>query len=105
MEQFAQRAPNEWDTEGPTLCHGYAGILQATARTSPSIVSTVGQAVTDTFDPATAFGFQHHDRGSIHNEPGFLIGASGIALALADHADPPTSPRRPNPWDCLLNLS
>jgi lantibiotic biosynthesis protein len=105
LEQFAQRAPNEWDTDGPTLCHGHAGVLQATTRTSPSIVGAAGKAVIDTFDPTTAFGFQHHDRGYIYNEPGFLTGASGIALALADHTDPPTSPGGPNSWDCLLNLS
>lgn len=105
LKQFAQRAPNEWDTDGPTLCHGYAGVLQSTAQTSPSIASTAGKAVIDTFDPATAFGFQHHARSHIHNEPGFLTGASGVALALIDHTDPLTSSGDLTSWDCLLNLS
>lgn len=104
LEQLADRAPHEWDTDGPTLCHGHAGVMQAAARTSPTIANTAAEAVTDAFDPTTPFGFQHHDGRHTRNEPGFLTGASGVALALADHADLPTS-GNPIRWDCLLNLS
>ncbi|HEX5494125.1 MAG TPA: lanthionine synthetase C family protein [Mycobacteriales bacterium] len=104
LEHVADRPPDEWDTDGPTLCHGYAGVMQATARTSPPIADAAATAVANTFDPTADFGFQHHDGAHTHNEPGFLTGASGVALALADHADLPTS-GSPIHWDCLLNLS
>lgn len=104
LKDLADRTPREWDTDGPTLCHGHTGVIQATARISPPIANAAATAVIDAYDPTTAFSFQHHDSGRPHNEPGFLTGASGVALALADHADLPTS-GNPMRWDCLLNLS
>lgn len=104
LQHLANRAAREWDTDGPTLCHGHAGVLQATTHTRPTIANTAATAVTNAYDPSTAFGYQHHDNGNPRNEPGFLTGASGTALALADHADLPTS-GNPIRWDSLLNLS
>lgn len=104
LKQLAERAPHAWDTDGPTLCHGLAGVLQATAQTSPSTANTAAKAIGDIFDPITAFGFQHYDGSQVLDEPGLLTGASGVALALADHTDMPTS-GNPTRWDCLLNLS
>jgi hypothetical protein len=43
-------------------------------------------------------GRRHDDR------PGFLTGATGVALALADHAQLPTPPVT-TAWDAILLLS
>jgi hypothetical protein len=77
--------------------------MQAAARTSPPVADAAARAVTSAYDPATAFGFQHHDKGRRRDEPGLLTGASGIALALADYADLP-APEKPVRWGHLLNL-
>jgi hypothetical protein len=104
LNQLAERAPHEWDAHGPTLCHGHAGIMQSTAGTFPPLTDAAATAVANAFDPIAAFGFRHNDRGEMHDDPGLLTGAAGVALALADHAKLPT-PDSPIRWDCLLSLS
>ncbi|MGH4017186.1 MAG: lanthionine synthetase LanC family protein [Pseudonocardiaceae bacterium] len=88
----------QWDVEGPTLCHGYAGALQSTAA------SPAAEAVMELFDTDQRFGFQHIGNRTVKDEPGFLVGAAGVALALADHGDLPTRDV-PARWDSLLLLS
>ena len=87
-----------WDCEGPTLCHGYAGVLQATRA------DRAAQAVTNQFDPRRRFAFQHVAEQTSKDQPGFLTGAAGVALALADHGGLPARDV-PARWDALLLLS
>jgi class I lanthipeptide synthase len=105
INTLAHRDPGQWDTEGPTLCHGTAGVLQAAARNGCDTVAR--QAATHTtmaHDHQRPFGFPRIEGGTAFDEPGFLTGATGTALALLDYSgllptDPPTS------WDCLMLLS
>ncbi|GAB3159803.1 lanthionine synthetase C family protein [Myceligenerans halotolerans] len=93
-----------WDAEGPTLCHGDAGILQCAG----SICLPVGQIarikVQAAYSPALRFGVQHHEAGARLDAPGFLTGAAGVALALSEHTDLPAAPVI-TAWDALLLLS
>lgn len=104
LKQLAERAPHEWDTDGPTLCHGNAGVMQSTVTTCPTINDAAATAVAKAFDPEALFGFRHKDHSDTHDYPGLLTGAAGVALALADHANLP-APDSPIRWDCLLNLT
>ncbi|WP_059013475.1 lanthionine synthetase C family protein [Streptomyces specialis] len=102
---MADRDPSRWDTEGPTLCHGSAGVLQAATKAGCEAVARLAAEHTAAFyDSERPFGFAHLEAGAAFDNPGFLTGAAGTALALADHgglipSDPAAS------WDCLLLLS
>lgn len=99
VSSLEARPSSRWDTEGPALCHGYAGVLQSTASCQAAA------AVTALFSARHRFGFQHAVRGSAaDDDPGYLTGASGAALALADHAGIP-APAVADKWDALLLLS
>ena len=79
--------PETWDTEGPTLCHGIAGILLcADAADSPSTADTALMELAAHYNPQMPFFFQHADHGEVTDQPGLLVGAAGIALSLADHS-------------------
>lgn len=103
LMSLAARAPHDWDVQGPTLCHGHAGVLQS-APAASQLANSAAKALAECFDPATRFGFQHHERHQRHDNPGLLTGAAGAALALADSACLST-PANPIRWDQLLNLS
>jgi lantibiotic biosynthesis protein len=104
---LADRDPSQWDTEGPTLCHGSAGILQAAAKNQcAALARHAAEHTISLHNPHRPFSFPHAEAGTgaTLDNPGFLTGAAGTALALADHAgllppDPPT------PWDSLLLLT
>lgn len=98
ITSLTARPSRQWDVEGPTLCHGYAGALQSTAT------NRAAKAVMDLFNPDQRFGFQHIGNQVAKDEPGFLIGAAGVALALADYGDLPARDV-PARWDALLLLS
>ncbi|MDT3395299.1 lanthionine synthetase C family protein [Streptomyces sp. B1866] len=102
---LADRAPHQWDTDGPALCHGAAGVLQTASRTTCAAVAQQAAGHTVSFhDPGRPFGFPQTEAGTAYDNPGFLTGAAGTALALADYAGllPPDPPA---PWDCLLLLA
>lgn len=103
LMSLAARTPHEWDAEGPTLCHGYAGILQS-APAASLLANNAAEAIADYFDPAARFGFQHHGNNQRHDNPGLLTGAAGVALALADSGRL-TTPVSRTRWDSLLLLS
>lgn len=103
LDTMASRDPETWDVEGPTLCHGYAGVLQSVPKDHP-VAKAAARSVAASFGPTHAFGFQHLDRGQAHDEPGLLTGATGVALALADHEHLPCA-NAPTSWDSLFNLS
>ncbi|SFD61641.1 lanthionine synthetase C family protein [Streptomyces aidingensis] len=101
---MADRSPLRWDTEGPTLCHGTAGVLQAAERAqSRSVAERAAHATADFHDPQCPFGFPHIEARTSYDNPGFLTGAAGAALATASHAALITA-RPTAPWDSLLML-
>jgi len=106
MTALGHRAADAWDATGPTLCHGHAGVLQAACRTnSRTTAANSAQAITTSFDPRIPFAVAHHaEDGYRENRPGFLTGAAGTALALADHAQLPRA-QVVTAWDAVLLLS
>ncbi|MFG2532408.1 lanthionine synthetase C family protein [Streptomyces sp. NPDC048516] len=99
-----------------SLCHGWAGLLQiawrmtddsADARLAGLLPRLAGRLI-DAYDPGLPYGFSH-DRPALMSgqplpphSPGFLEGATGIALALHTYA----TGRRPScPWDAALLLN
>ncbi|MEO3862079.1 lanthionine synthetase C family protein [Acrocarpospora sp. B8E8] len=104
MNSLAARAAHTWDADGPTLCHGHAGILQCATNRQPKVASKAAAVINAAFDPSRPFAIPHTDNGAIEDHPGFLTGAAGTALALAQHGRLP-APVVPDPWDCVLLLS
>jgi hypothetical protein len=105
---IADRPVHAWDASGPTLCHGYAGVLQCAttngARAASRAATAAADAIATAFDPEPPFAFPHHGNGVLQDRPGFLTGAAGVALTLADHAQLPAPPTA-TPWDAILLLS
>ncbi|MGX1756530.1 lanthionine synthetase C family protein [Streptomyces lydicus] len=98
-----------------SLCHGWAGLLQiawrmaddsADVRLAGLLPRLAGRLI-DAYDPGLPYGFSHH-RPTLKSgqplpphSPGFLEGATGIALALHTYA----TGRSPScPWDAALLL-
>jgi hypothetical protein len=108
LASLASRPASAWDADGPTLCHGHAGVLQCAAGRNPGIAAsaaaTVTVTVTTAFDATRPFALPHTDGDAVEDRPGFLTGAAGAALALAEHGRLP-SPAVPARWDCVLLLS
>ncbi|MGH3190107.1 MAG: lanthionine synthetase LanC family protein [Streptosporangiaceae bacterium] len=96
LDSLAQRPPGQWDTEGPALCHGTAGVLQS-AKTSPALADASASQLTQKIG-------QEEDPFGFTASPGLLTGAAGTALALADHGQLPAPPGCSS-WDALLLLS
>jgi hypothetical protein len=96
LASLASRPVTAWDADGPTLCHGHAGVLQCAAGRHPGIAASAASIVSAVFDAARPFAIPHTDGGSAEDRPGFLTGAAGTALALA-RARRPAQPRRPRP--------
>jgi hypothetical protein len=104
IASLSERPADLRDVEGPTLCHGYAGILQSTTDSHGDTGDSAAAAVTDAVNPRFSFAFRHLHHGLLLDEPGLLTGAAGVALALADHGQlsvPPVPAR----WDSMLLLS
>jgi len=101
---LASRLAEHWDVDGPTLCHGHAGVLQCAATIQPTTADRAAAAVNTAFSPQHAFGFQHIHKDAAADEPGLLTGAAGVALALADHGQIPAPPV-PTRWDAVLLIS
>ncbi len=103
LASLSHQPSNRWDVEGPTLCHGASGLLQCAAGSAPGVAVLAADLVATAYDPRHCFGFQHHHRGVITDEPGLLTGAAGVALALADYSKLPGLSARTR-WDALLLL-
>lgn len=103
-ETMSNRPVISWDTEGPALCHGHAGVLQSTATTSQQTAHLAATAATAAHSDHHRFGFQNPCPDAPQDQPGLLTGAAGVALALADHGNLP-APAVPTRWDALLLLS
>ncbi|MGH3826057.1 MAG: lanthionine synthetase C family protein [Pseudonocardiaceae bacterium] len=104
IASLSDRPADLWDVEGPTMCHGYAGVLQSATASQGGTADSAATAVTESFNPRTTFAFQHLHHGVPSDEPGLLTGSAGVALALADHGQLPAPPV-PARWDSLLLLS
>jgi lantibiotic modifying enzyme len=103
MRTLAARNPQTWDVEGPTVCHGHAGILQA-SRGHPDLARRAAAQIDRAAAPSHRYLIQHSERGTAKDDPGRLTGAAGVALALADHAELPSPPPSTR-WDNILLLS
>jgi hypothetical protein len=104
LASLATRPATAWDSDGPTLCHGHAGVLQCASGRHPAIAASAAAIVTTALDAARPFAIAHTDGDFAEDRPGFLTGAAGAALALAEHGRLP-SPAVPARWDCVLLLS
>lgn len=99
---LGERPPTQWDTEGPALCHGTAGVLHTAAQSgSDALALQAAEHLVATY------ALQHLSGQPINavlGEPGFLTGTAGTALVLADYSGlVPTN--RPVAWDCLMLLT
>ncbi|MBR7833493.1 hypothetical protein KDL01_09465 [Actinospica durhamensis] len=104
MRSLAARGSPTWDVEGPTLCHGYAGILAA-SDDHPGLAELAARRIETVANPRHRYLVQHSERGALEDDPGLLTGAAGAALALADHAGLPSSATPASRWNCILLLS
>ncbi|MFB8290220.1 lanthionine synthetase C family protein [Kitasatospora purpeofusca] len=90
LDTLARRPPATWDTTGPGLCHGSAGVLSVAARLNHRpLAAAAARHTTETF----------HEAGPA---AGFLTGRAGAALALINHCRPTG---QHVPWDGLLVLT
>jgi hypothetical protein len=79
LDTIATQPPDQWDTTGPGLCHGTAGILHVAHRHDHHDIAQ--RAVNQTL----LLTSRDHIRLLI-GELGLLTGATGTALALAERA-------------------
>jgi hypothetical protein len=100
---MAARPIRRWDTEGPALCHGTAGVLQS-AASHQITADLAASAVTAAFNSQHAFAIRNVHSHVASDDPGLLTGAAGVALALADYGGIP-APKTPTRWDAALLLS
>ncbi|MGW7201296.1 lanthionine synthetase LanC family protein [Streptomyces chryseus] len=112
---FAARPLATLDVDGPTVCHGHAGLLQIATRMAADTGDVRARHMADRlaehlaagFDPAALFGYRHWRAAGQNAEkawvdsPGMLTGAAGVALALTDYAHGPTDAG----WDQLLLIA
>jgi hypothetical protein len=93
-----------------TLCHGWSGLLQIMLRMAQDTgdrayaraADGLAARIVARFDPAAPFGYLHVRPGLVADQPGFLDGAAGTALALHHYAagGPPRTG-----WDAALLLT
>ncbi|MFI8459075.1 lanthionine synthetase LanC family protein [Kitasatospora sp. NPDC085464] len=90
LDTLAHRPPATWDTTGPGLCHGSAGVLEVAVRLNH-------RPLADAAARHTAATFHEAKPGT-----GFLTGRAGAALALATRRQPASQQIQ---WDGLLLTS
>lgn len=91
---LAHRPEEDWNIHAPTLCHGWAGLLQMTQRMYAdsgadqlnAVRERLAWRILESFDGSTPFGFSEvikteHETSVLHS-PGLLQGAVGAVLAL-----------------------
>jgi lantibiotic modifying enzyme len=109
MEAVYRRSIPERRIDSPTLCHGVAGLLQVTLRfahdTKLQVFAEAAAELTEQIlaciDPGRPMGIANVEpAGNLVDQPGFLDGATGVALVLlaaATECEPV--------WDRVLALS
>lgn len=95
--------------DSPTLCHGVAGLLQICLRffhdtqdaTLAEQIPLLVTQILDVFDAQSPLGFRDYERADVLvDQPGWLTGAPGTAMALLAAACPVVPG-----WDRFLLLS
>lgn len=107
-----RRPEAEWGFADTCLCHGSAGLLHIVGRINvddprcrlEGDIDRLAQRVVDAFDTDARFGYrQFHTRKlADHDDPGFLTGSAGVALALHAYRN---GPRPASGWDSVLLLA
>ena len=98
IARLAQRPITQWDTDGPGLCHGTAGVLQAAHRAGCSGTERPASLRT------AALLRSGNQEDTTPATGGLLTGELGAALALADSDRLLPTPRA-IAWDVFLLLS
>lgn len=102
IDALVNRSPHRWDVDGPALCHGHAGIVASTTRST--LADSAAALVVAAFRSNRPPTSQHRDRGAGGADPGLLTGSAGIALAMADHGHIP-APEVTTRWNAALLLA
>lgn len=90
LDTVAARPPDNWDTTGPGLCHGTAGVLLTALQHGHTALSRAAE------DHTLRLSNQ-----AFSKNPGMLTGTVGTALALADATSMLNHPYGA-PWHVLL---
>ncbi len=96
--------PDQWDAEGPTLCHGFTGVMRCATGMNDAVTQIAVRTVARDLEPNRPFVVGHRDHARTFDNPGFLTGAAGVGLALAEHAELPVAQVRTS-WDALMLVS
>ena len=108
LAAVARRSEPERAVDTPGLCHGLAGLLAVSLRFAADAGSPEARRLAaeqagrlcDLVDPATPLALRE-PRGGELVEPGLLMGAAGVALALLDASDGGSAA----PWHRLFVLA
>jgi hypothetical protein len=96
--------PATWDAEGPTLCHGHAGVLRCATGVDRDMAEHAAAQLMQSLDRERPFLVAHVEHGKGHDHPGFLTGAAGVALTLSELAELPAR-FATTPWDAVLLIA
>ncbi|MFF4369449.1 lanthionine synthetase C family protein [Streptomyces sp. NPDC001594] len=115
------REQSRWGLDGPTLCHGFAGFLQTTARVAADCQDAqllegcrrITVAVLAEADEQAPFLFRHTVRCGDPDAPtreqadraGLMEGAAGVGCALLDVTRNPLADATVRPWDRCFGLA
>lgn len=96
MEAALKKPQEEQRIDAPTICHGISGVLDIALRfamdTKEAFFSEAVNSMTEKlisyYDPKHYWGFQDVIRSVKVDNAGFLMGASGVVLALLAAAYP-----------------
>jgi len=124
LHSVIAREPASWHLDGPTICHGEAGLLQIVTRVGRAegdsallaAAQRIVERVLQAADPDSAFVFAHlvpDSPDGWHSATGYraldiagvLEGAAGVACALLDAVAPGEEPTPSRAWDRCLALS
>lgn len=107
---ISQQPPGRWQLQGPTVRHGYAGLLAVATRIAAEsgsaevarLAETAAALILADLQHDAPWGFRHtrgHDQlgPEVLDIPGLLCGAAGTALALREWADTAIPPKTPPP--------
>lgn len=109
VEGSLRRPATERHIPSPSLCHGVAGLLMVCLRLAQDEpdspvqehIPVLAEQILGLFDPEAPLCFRDEEQpGVFVDDPGFLTGASGVALALLAAATP-VAPS----WDRALLMS
>ena len=108
IESVLRKPVSQRHIPSPHICHGTAGLLQICLRFAHESESALVkehipilvEQILDVFDPAFSLGFRDIDQGVPIDQPAWLTGAPGIAMALLA-ASTPVEPS----WDRVLAIA